>query len=268
MRVTDDQHTSEPSRATDAVAAGEFSEWLRGTEVSLQLPTDGAHVPCGACRGCCRSSMFIRIAPEETRTLERIPAALLFPAPGLPAGHVLMGYDEHGRCPMLVENTCSIYADRPQTCRDYDCRIFAATGVPVDEASQREIAARVSAWVFEYHDDRGRDEHRILKEAAAFLRAKRDLFPPGLVPAYPVQLAALAVRVYRLFSALRKPNGSTLSQPNGPALRIPNGPALSESNGSDLRRPHGTHVSTMSDADIALAIVSALGEPGVSEGRG
>ena len=255
-----DQNTREPSRATDAVPAGEFSEWLRGTEVSLQSLTDGAHVSCGACRGCCRSSMFIRIAPEETRTLERIPAAILFPAPGLPAGHVLMGYDEHGRCPMLVDNTCSIYADRPQTCRDYDCRIFAATGVPVDEATQREIAARVSAWVFEYHDDRGRDEHRILRETAAFLRAKRDLFPPGRLPAYPVQLAALAVRVYRLFSALRKPNGPALSESNGSALR--------ESNGSELSRPHGTDVSTMSNADIALAIVSAIGESDAPERRG
>jgi hypothetical protein len=28
----------------------------------------------------------------------------------------------------------------------------------------------------------------------------RDLFPPGSLPTHPAQLAALAVRIYRLFS--------------------------------------------------------------------
>ena len=77
--------------------------------------------------------MFIHIQPEETQTLQRIPRALLFPAPGLPKGHVLMGYCDKGQCPMLVDNQCSIYEHRPQTCRDYDCRVFAATGISVDQ---------------------------------------------------------------------------------------------------------------------------------------
>jgi len=162
----------------------------------------GAEVPCGACRGCCRSSMFIHIKPEETRTLQRIPRALLFPAPGLPNGHVLMGYTDSGQCPMLVANDCSIYDDRPQTCRDYDCRIFAATGIAVDARGQAEIANRVQSWVFDYHSEASREEHRTVKAAAAFLQNNRDLFPPGSIPSYPVQLAALAVRVYRLFSKI------------------------------------------------------------------
>lgn len=143
--------------------------------------------------------MFIRIKPEETQTIHRIPHALLFPAPGLPKGNVLLGYDDQGHCPMLVEDKCSIYENRPQTCRDYDCRIFAATGVSVDVETQAEIANRVKAWAFSY-DDGGREEHRIVKEAAAFLHENRDLFPKGSIPTYPVQLAALAVRIYRVFS--------------------------------------------------------------------
>jgi Fe-S-cluster containining protein len=143
--------------------------------------------------------MFIHIGPEETRTIQRIPRALLFPAPGLAKGHVLMGYTDKGHCPMLIDNECSIYEDRPQTCRDYDCRVFAATDVPVDPA-QVEIAARVNAWAFEYESEEGREEHRIVKEAAAFLQKNRDLFPQGSIPSYPVQVAALAVRIYRLFS--------------------------------------------------------------------
>lgn len=146
--------------------------------------------------------MFIHIKPEETRTLERIPGALLFPAPGQPNGHVLMGYSDTGQCPMLIDNECSIYEDRPQTCRDYDCRIFAATGVAVDARTQAEIANRVKAWVFDYPSQESREEHGNLKAAAAFLEKNRDLFPPVSLPSYPVQLAVLAVRIYRLFSSM------------------------------------------------------------------
>jgi Fe-S-cluster containining protein len=146
--------------------------------------------------------MFIPIQPEEMQTIQRIPRALLFPAPGLPKGHVLMGYSDTGQCPMLAGNECSIYVDRPQTCRDYDCRIFAATGVSVDPQTQAEIAQRVEAWEFDYEGEESREDHRILKEAAAFLQENRDLFPTGSLPSYPVQLAVLAVRIYRLFAEL------------------------------------------------------------------
>ena len=146
--------------------------------------------------------MFIPIKPEETQTLQRIPRALLFPAPGLPKGHVLMGYDDQGRCPMLVDNECSIYEDRPQTCRDYDCRVFAATGVAVDPRTQAEIANRVDAWTFDYESEGSRDQHRIVQEAAAFLQENRDLLTPGSLPSYPVQLAALAITIYKLFADL------------------------------------------------------------------
>jgi Fe-S-cluster containining protein len=195
------------SGGTASVPAGEFSDWLRGTEASLRSGNGGSDVPCGACRGCCRSSMFVHIKPEETQTLQRIPGALLFPAPGLPKGHVLMGYGDKGQCPMLVDNECSIYEYRPQTCRDYDCRVFAATGVAVDERTQAEIARRVEAWVFDYGSQESREEHRMLREAAGFLQKNRDLFPPGSLPSYPVQLAALAVRIYRLFCDMRVSGG-------------------------------------------------------------
>lgn len=152
--------------------------------------------------------MFIHIQPEETQTLDRIPPALLFPAPGLPKGHVLLGYDEQGHCPMLIDDKCSIYEHRPQTCRDYDCRVFAATGVAVDQRTQAEIAQRVKAWEFQYASDEGREEHRLVQRAAAFLQEKGDLFPHGSLPRHPVQLAVLAVRIYRYFCG---PNVSALS---------------------------------------------------------
>ena len=131
---------------TGTLAAGRFSEWLE----QLQRGDDMA-VPCGTCTACCTSSQFVHIAPDERETLARVPAALRFPAPGLPEGHVVLGYDEHGRCPMLVDDACSIYEHRPRTCRTYDCRVFAATGVEPD-ATQAAIAARVREWAFDVDD--------------------------------------------------------------------------------------------------------------------
>lgn len=111
-----------------------------------------------------------------------------------------MGYNDQGHCPMLVDNKCSIYEDRPRTCRSYDCRVFAATGIPVDPQAQPDIAQRVRAWAFQYESEESRDEHRAVKAAAAFLQKNSDLFPQGTLPTQPAQLAALALRIYRLFS--------------------------------------------------------------------
>ena len=125
-----------------------FSEWLAEFDA-----TSEAQVPCGACTACCTSSQFVHIEPDETETLARVPAGLRFPAPGLPKGHIVLGYDEQGHCPMLVDGACSIYEHRPRTCRTYDCRVFAVTGVEPD--GQPVIAARVREWRFEV-DDRER----------------------------------------------------------------------------------------------------------------
>jgi Fe-S-cluster containining protein len=183
--------------------SGEFSEWLHCAEASLLSGKGATNVPCGTCTACCRSSMFIHIRPDETKTLRRISRALLFPAPGWPEGHVLMGYNDRGHCPMLVDERCSIYEDRPQTCRSYDCRVFAATGVAVELETQADIAERVRAWEFDYESDASRREQAMLRDAAAFLRKNRDLFPAGSIPKQPAQLAALAVLIYRVFSEHR-----------------------------------------------------------------
>jgi hypothetical protein len=131
----------------NAIAAGRFSDWLD------QLQRGGEMVvPCGACTACCTSSQFVHIAPDETDTLAHVPVALRVPAPGLPPGHVVLGYDEHGHCPMLVDGACSIYEHRPRTCRTYDCRVFAASGVAPD-ASQPAITERVQRWEFTVDDE-------------------------------------------------------------------------------------------------------------------
>lgn len=181
--------------ATREIPAGPLAAWLRARN---------SDVPCGACTGCCRSAMFVHVRPSDAGALRRIPKALLFPAPGLPRGHKVMGFDASGRCPMLVDDRCSIYEDRPATCREYDCRVFAATGtLPEDQPA---IAERVSAWRFAL----GEEDHRELAAArasAAFLRS--GPFPPGTLPRGAAQRAALALAVRDLFHA-RDPDDARL----------------------------------------------------------
>jgi Fe-S-cluster containining protein len=190
-----------PSQPTlDAgLDAGAFSAWLARSRNAL-LESSGSDVDCGDCRGCCRSSYFIHIRPEETSTLERIDPRLLFAAPAMPRGNVLMGYDEHGRCPMLVGGDCSIYPQRPQTCRRYDCRIFAATGLAAgDEDEKSEINERVRRWRFSYPTEQDRLEHDAILAAADFIARHPECFPNGMVPTAPSHLALLAIKVYGVF---------------------------------------------------------------------
>jgi Fe-S-cluster containining protein len=131
-----------------------FGSWLDAMQAALRGDAD-AEVPCGDCTACCTSSQFVHIGPDETDTLAHIPAELLFPAPRMAKGHVLLGYDERGHCPMLVAGRCSIYEHRPRTCRTYDCRVFTATGLDVgaDDPSKDPIAERSRRWRFTYPTD-------------------------------------------------------------------------------------------------------------------
>ncbi len=174
---------------------GRFSSWLRRIR-SAQLEESGADVPCGECNACCRSSYFIHIRPEETQTLVRTPGELLFPAPGLPKGNVLLGYDENGRCPLLIDAKCSIYEHRPLTCRNYDCRVFSATGIAADRAP---ITQRARRWNFSHPTRDDRDQHAAVRAAARFLQEHAECFPGGALPGNPAQIAILAIKVYEVF---------------------------------------------------------------------
>jgi uncharacterized protein len=180
--------------------AGAFGEWLDQTERVRRGEID-ADVPCGSCTACCTSSQFIHIAPDEVDTLAHIPPALLFPAPRLPAGHVLMGYDERGHCPMLRDGGCSIYAHRPRTCRTYDCRVFPAAGVAPDD-SQPLITERAAGWDFSHPTEFDRVHHDAVKTAAAYLAEHREELGG---PSHPTQHAVLAVELHALFLTVDRP---------------------------------------------------------------
>jgi Fe-S-cluster containining protein len=193
------------SRATaDELPAGDFASWLRAGRAGRARGT-GTDVPCGTCTACCTSAYFVHVAPDETDTLRCIPPALLFPAPGLPPGHMVLGHDEDGRCPLLKAGACSIYAHRPRICREYDCRVFPAAGIT--EAGGEEKAAvnrQIARWRFSHPTDGDRAAHDAVRAAAAFLRVHADAFPAGIVPRNPTQLAALAIAVHELFLAARR----------------------------------------------------------------
>jgi Fe-S-cluster containining protein len=157
----------------ETLPAGEFSTWLAEMKAALRGEHD-MDVPCNGCTACCTSSQFVHVGPNETDTLARIPRTLLFPAPGLPSGNVVLGYDEHGRCPMLIDGHCSIYEHRPRTCRTYDCRIFAATSTEVDEddVTKAEVGARARRWRFDFSTEHDRVLHDAVQAAARFARER------------------------------------------------------------------------------------------------
>jgi Fe-S-cluster containining protein len=172
------------------LAAGRFSVWLADMQRALRGEA-GSDVPCDGCTACCTSSQFVHIDADEADTLAHIPAALLFPAPLQPTGNVVLGYDENGHCPMLIDNRCSIYAHRPRTCRTYDCRVFAATGVEPDDRDQRAIALRVRRWRFDFPDEVDRIQYEAAHAAA---EAEGEQVPANTASS-PTQRVVRAIRL-------------------------------------------------------------------------
>ena len=184
--------------AESDLPAGAFSSWLAAMQDALRGDAD-ADVPCNGCTACCRSSQFVHIAPAETDALAHIPPELQFPAPGRP-GHVVLGYDERGHCPMLVDDRCSIYEHRPRACRTYDCRVFAATAIAVDEGDvdKAAIGRRVRRWRFDHPASDDRQRNDAVRAAAAYLDAHRDDLPRDAVTSAS-RRAVLALQLHELF---------------------------------------------------------------------
>ena len=175
--------------------AGDFSAWLRSARAAL-AEEESANVPCGSCNACCRTSHFIHIRVEEKRARARLPRELLFPAPGMPPGTLVLGYDQDGRCPMLVDGRCTVYEDRPLTCRTYDCRVYAATGVAPDREA---IAAQVRRWRFGYPAREDREQQASVRAAVDFIHAHPECLPSEVARVQPVRVAVLAIAVHEVF---------------------------------------------------------------------
>ena len=206
----------DPTKADGPIPAGRFSEWATQMRHALGDGQD-AEVPCGSCSGCCTASQFVHIGPDEVDALAHIPSELLFPAPRSPDGHVLLGYDERGHCPMLADGKCSIYAHRPRTCRTYDCRVFAAAGVAPAGAQQVAIGRRVRRWRFTYADPDDRVQHEAVVVAARYLGEHVEDLPGAATPA---GRAVLAFEIHHLFLAFDAVTRAwTLRQPEPDIVR-------------------------------------------------
>jgi Fe-S-cluster containining protein len=181
----------------NTVPAGPFGKWLAETRAALR-GDGGTDVPCGDCVGCCVSSYFIPVRPQDARARAAIPVKWLVTPPNQP-GNLMMGHLDDGTCPMLSAGKCSIYADRPQTCRDYDCRVFAAAGIDAGGPEKHVINKRVREWRFSYESEDERRAHSAVLAASTFIREKGSSFPGGRAPTAPTGIAVLAIKAYGVF---------------------------------------------------------------------
>jgi uncharacterized protein len=174
------------------------AKWLADTRAAIAGRLD-ADVACGTCTACCTASQFVHIAPDEHDALRAIPAALRFPAPGRP-GHQLLGYDADGRCPMLGDDGCTIYDVRPRTCRTYDCRVYAATGVQPDDV---EVRVAVQRWRF--------TGTSAARRAGAWLERNGVALDDDVRPVTATQTAVLAALIASTFDATDDPPDSVVA---------------------------------------------------------
>jgi uncharacterized protein len=181
---------------TPRVEAGGFARWLLDMRAVLRGERDAA-VPCGDCVGCCVSSYPIPLRPTDRVALDRLPPEHLH-LPATSGGFARMGYREDGTCPMLCAGSCVIYADRPQTCRDYDCRIYAAAGV-LPDGDRPVIRERVSAWQFEFGSPEESRAAEALRQAAGFIRSHSALFPAAMRADSATAASVLAVKTWKVF---------------------------------------------------------------------
>lgn len=181
----------------DDLPAGRFSEWLLAMRRSL-AGDGGMDVACGDCRGCCTSSYYVKVRARETQAIARIGEQHLEAGPPAEPGSRLLGFQPNGHCRMLVERECTIYSDRPETCRSYDCRVFAAANMDAGEG-KREINQRVARWRFSYVDEADHAAQRAVAAAASYLRQHPVRFPGGHVPSRPSEVAVLAIKAYTVF---------------------------------------------------------------------
>ena len=179
--------------------AGDFATWLRQMQAVLRGSATGTDVPCGDCVGCCSSHWPVALRAEDDALVPLVPAWLLLEPEDAPEGVRYMGYREDGTCPMLVKRRCRVYAQRPQTCRDFDCRIFTAAGIASAGKDKPLIDERLRLWRFSYASPEDLAVHEAIQAAAAFLQGEARGVPGFHFPVAPIALAGLALKAHTVF---------------------------------------------------------------------
>jgi len=179
------------------VSGGEFSRWLHDYLRAQTAAEPTGDVPCGDCNACCKASYFIPIRSEERETIALIPASRLTRAANDNEPKWALDQSYGGSCPMLVDDACSIYAQRPRTCRRYDCRVFFATGVGPGSGPRTAVNERVWRWRFDYPSELVVASQSAVLSAVAFLQRCANLINPA--PTNTAELAKASVLVHELF---------------------------------------------------------------------
>ena len=186
-----------PTQADSPVLdAGSFAQWLEAMRGVLRGERD-AQVPCGECVGCCVSFYPIPLRPADSVALAHVPAAYLH-LPTSQGGLAWMGYRPDGTCPMLDCGGCTIYVNRPRTCRDYDCRIYAAAGL-LPDGDRPIIRQRVQQWRFGFDSPADRLAADAVERAAWFIRHRALDFPPSMRAGSATAAAVLALKCHEIF---------------------------------------------------------------------
>lgn len=118
----------------------------------------GMTVPCGTCTACCSTDMPVGLTKEEA---QRLPHELMphFIGTEIENGEPMRYVLAHtnGHCSQYdPENkVCTIYATRPKSCRDFDCRATWLSGMRVhsDAKGGDEFNRALDDWRTEFHSD-------------------------------------------------------------------------------------------------------------------
>ncbi len=188
--------------------AGDFETWLQNILDSFKSGT-GIDVPCGDCRGCCSAGRFVHLLPSDQSAHSVIPKQFLLRTPGMSKGHAVMGYLDSGCCPMLKAGNCSVYLSRPSTCRTFDCRVLAATGLSMEGKWSERINERVRAWQFTFSSANGQQRLKAIRSAVTFIQQHASAFPSGRAPTELTAVAVLAIKIHRVFLTLDNDSNPT-----------------------------------------------------------
>jgi Fe-S-cluster containining protein len=117
---------------------GAVATWLRRTVAALRSyqahePFELA-VPCGGCTACCHG-YAVEVRPSDDQTLETVP--------GTGDYERILPHADDGACAYLIDDRCSVYARRPASCREYDCRRLFFCRLQGERA---DINAAINQW--------------------------------------------------------------------------------------------------------------------------
>lgn len=99
--------------------SGSLTRFLRHLETGLKKVS--VETPCGSCTACCRDpELHVDLTPEETEIFPSVEKL----------GRRVLPRQENGECINLIEGKCVVYANRPRSCRIYDCR-YHLLGLPL-----------------------------------------------------------------------------------------------------------------------------------------